>query len=205
MERSCNLRPPFNPAPSTHSVVLPFLQLLCLMLIFGCGPARDGFRFQGRYEAAISGFDLQIVSEGYIEEGRDTARAAFAVVRICPAGRSNARAIRMTLMSVPGRPIEMEAEELGPVFMEWNSKTAEGLLRGLLSAANFRNIQPDELRGSVAVIDRSLAGPNAAMRSDQPGSLRVLSAGIEDAFPLDKDAPPREWISPSEVPACVIH
>lgn len=175
------------------------------MSVFGCGPSEDGFRFQGRYEATISGFDVQIVSEGYIEEGRDTARTAFAVVLICPAGRSNARTIRMTLLRAPERPIEMEAEDLGPVFMEWNPKTAEGLLRGLLSAANFRNIQPDELRGSVAVIERSLAGQKGAAPGDQVGSLRVLSADLENYFPLDKDTPPREWISLSEVPACVVH
>ncbi len=184
--------------------LLSFTMMLVVLLalVAGCGPADGGFRFHGEYEAALSGYDVQILSKGFVEAGHDVARTAYAIVQVCPTGRANGRSIRMILQSVPGRSIEVEAEELGPVFMEWNSKTSEGLLRGLLSAANFRNIRPDELHGSVRVIEQSLAGPKGAVLKGQIESLRVLRADIENGYPVERETPPREWLSHSELPAC---
>jgi hypothetical protein len=178
--------------------------LLCAaaVLAAGCGPSDDGFRFHGEYGASRSGYRVQTLSEGFVEPGSDVAETAVAVVQICPVGHSGIRPVRMTLTSTPGRSIRMECSETGVLDVEWNGKTSEGLLRGLLSTLGYRNLDPEELLGSVKVIENSLAGPKGVVLEGQIASLRVIKTEIETDYPVGKTDPLKEWIAPSDLPSC---
>ena len=176
--------------------------VLFMLPATGCGPSDDGFRFHGNYEAARSGYSVQILSKGYVEAGQDIARTAFAVVQFCPTGNSNGRLLQMKATAIPDQGIKVEARELGPTYLDWNANTSEGLVRGLLLAAGHRNIDPEELPGTVQVIENSLAGPKGVILKGQITSLRVIRADIETGYPVEKGKSPREWIEPSEVTPC---
>ncbi|HLF15548.1 MAG TPA: hypothetical protein VI932_11735 [Bacteroidota bacterium] len=186
----------------TSRIILP-IHFIPLLLAAGCGPSDDGFRFHGDYEAARSGYRIQMLSEGYVEQGHDIARSAFAIVQFCPTRNSNAIFLRMTLTAAPDQSIRMACRDLGLQGVEWNWKTSEGLLRGLLSSAGYRTLDPAELLGSVKVIESSLSGPKGVVLRGQIESLRVLRADIEFGYDVAKDKPPGEWIEPSEVMGCV--
>ena len=184
---------------SRFSLLIHFIPLL---LTVGCGPSDGGFRFHGDYEAARSGYRIQMLYEGFVEQGHDIARSAFAIVQFCPTGNSNAIFLRMTITAAPDQWIRMECRDLGLLGVEWNSKTSEGLLRSLLSSAGYRTLDPAELLGGVKVIESSLSGPKGVVLRGQIESLRVLRADIEYGYDVAKDTPPGEWIEPSEVKGC---
>lgn len=165
-----------------------------------CGPPDDGFRFDGEYSAPRSGFSLSLVCARF-SPARAEAAAAFAVAQVCPAGSPDGRPFRMTFTAEPGGPVRLEAGALGPVAMEWNDRSAEGLLRGLLTSAGFRNIDAGELGECLAALGRSLARPQGDVE-ETAGSLRTIREEVTEGYGIDRDAPPAEWVPRSDFPEC---
>jgi hypothetical protein len=75
-------------------------------------------------------------------------------------------------------------------------------LKAALSQAGYRDIAEDELKGSVRVMESSLAGPKGVILQGQIKSLIVLRANIVYGYEVMKDRPPKEWIGSSELPSC---
>jgi hypothetical protein len=178
------------------------LLLFATLLFEGCGPPNDGFRFDGEYGAPQSGYLIHLLSEGYVPPGGGAGGQAFAIVQLCPAATSDGRPIRMIFTATRDGRVNVESGELGPVAMNWDGRTSEGMMRGLLTSAGFRHIDPGELGATLAVIGRSLGAAALSGRTPPGGSLRVAREDLTEAHAIDHDKLPAEWVAQSEVPGC---
>jgi hypothetical protein len=184
-----------------QTIVLRPLALLPLLLVGSCSFER-GFRFYGEYEAEQSRYRIQLISQGYLKPGDDLAESAFALAQFCPTGQSSGKAFRITLTAAPGQWNKIDSDDLAIPSSEWNWRTAQGWLKEALSQAGYRDIADEELKGSVRVMESSLAGPKGVILKGQIKSLIVRRANIVYGYKVMKDRPPKEWIGSSELLSC---
>jgi hypothetical protein len=186
----------------TDVILGPLFLAILVFNLQSCHVFDGGFRFSGHYQAARSGYRIQIVSAGYVKSGDDLAESAFAAVAFCPTGKSHGRIIRVTLTATPHQGIKLDAEEWGMVDVDINWKTSHESLTTLLHSAGYEHLVLDEVRGSVRVIMNSLSGPKGVILKGQIESLQVLHTDITYGYKLTKGDPPRTWIDLSDVPQC---
>jgi hypothetical protein len=185
----------------TMKPLLPYIILL-LAFIAGCGTADDGFLFDGEYAADRSRFILRILSKGYLPQEGGPAGEAYAIAQLCPSGTAEGRPVRMTFTALKDGHAMIECGLLGPVAMDWSVVNSEGLLRGVLTASGFRQIDPEELAGCIAAIGRAL-GAGRQSDGERPGGVpRTVREEFTEGHDIDHDKLPVEWVSPSEVEAC---
>jgi hypothetical protein len=185
------------------SPVLTFLTLwFIIILAAGCGSPDDGFRFDGEYSADRSGFAVRMLSEGYAPDGSVADGEAFAIVQFCPSGGAEGRPVRMTLTAARGGRTKVECGELGPDPMDWTAQNSEGLLRGALTSAGFRQIDPSELGGCLGAIDRAIGAKSREQAVPPDHALRVIGEDFTEGHEIDHDIPPAEWVAQSEVAGC---
>lgn len=182
-------------------MALRFLTILTLLLVASCSSDR-GFRFYGEYEAEQSRYRIQLISQGYVKPGDDLAESAFALVQFCPTGQKVGKPFRMTVTAAPGRRQRVESDDLAMPSKEWDWRASEGWLKEALSQAGYRDVNEEELKDSVRVVESSLAGPKGVILKGQSKSLAVRRADIVYGHQVMKDRPPREWIDSSELPFC---
>jgi hypothetical protein len=184
-----------------QTFVLRSLALFPLLLVGSCSLDR-GFRFYGEYEAEQSRYRIQLISQGYVKPGDDLAESAFAFVQFCPSEQSSGKVFRITLTAVPGQWNKVDSDDLAIPPGEWNWRTSQVWLKATLSQAGYRDIAEEELKGSVRVMENSLAGPKGVILKGQIKSLIVRRANIVYGYKVMKDRPPKEWIGSSELPSC---
>jgi hypothetical protein len=143
-----------------------------------------------------------LISKGYVQEGDDLARTAFAVIAFCPTAGSHGRPLRITLTATEGLWIKVDCESLGVVSADLNWISSNQLLTTLLSRAGFDNLTPDEVKGTAKVIVNSLSGPKGVILKGQIKSLEVLQADITYGYDVPKTDPPKTWIRSEEAPSC---
>jgi hypothetical protein len=172
------------------------------VLAMGCGGSDDGFRFDGEYSADRSGIVFRIVAQGYVPEGGGAVGEAFAIAQVCPSGITEGRPVRMTFTVTKEGRTNIECRELGPVAMEWTGRNSEGMMRGLLTSAGFRQIDPAELAGCIAAIGRAIGSEAPGAPTPPGGALRVLREDLTEGSEIDHGKLPAEWVAPSEVAGC---
>jgi hypothetical protein len=177
------------------------LAVLPVLVVGSCSLDR-GFRFYGEYEAEQSHYRIQLISQGYVKPGDDLANSAFVLVQFCPTGQSSGKAIRMTLTAAPGQWNKIESDGLAIPSGEWNWRTSNEWLKEALAQAGYRDVAEEEIKGSVRVIESSLAGPKGVILKGQIKSLLVRRADIVYGYKVIKDRPPGEWIGSSELAPC---
>jgi hypothetical protein len=187
-----------------QAIILRSLALLPLLLAGSCSFDR-GFRFYGEYEAEQSRYRIQLISHGYVKPGDDLAESAFAFVQFCPIEQSSGKAFRITLTAVPGQWNKVDSDDLAIPPSQWNWRTSHAWLKGALSQAGYRDIAEEELKGSVRVMESSLAGPKGVILKGQIKSLIVRHANIVYGYKVMRDRPLREWIGSSELPSCSMY
>jgi hypothetical protein len=164
-----------------------------------------GFRFYGEYEAEQSRYRIQLISQGYVKPGDDLAESAFAFVQFCPIEQSSGKAFRITLTAVPGQWNKVDSDDLAIPPSEWNWRTSHVWLKGALSQAGYRDIDEEELNGSVKVMESSLAGPKGVILKGQIKSLIVRRANIVYGYKVARESTASEWIGSSELPSCSMY
>ncbi len=183
--------------------LLIVLAVLPLLIFSGCFGFLDrGFRFHGEYEAPHSGFRIEVMARGYVKGGHDIAKTAFAVARFCPLHQSAGRSFELSLLAEEGQWIKASCRDFNLNHAEWNWKTADSVLQGLLSKAGFSNVSADEVKGSVQVLDGSLAGPKGARLKGQIDSLVVLRADTSYEMGVKRGRPSSDWIDQSALQLC---
>ncbi|HYY14229.1 MAG TPA: hypothetical protein VE758_07345, partial [Chthoniobacterales bacterium] len=75
-------------------------------------------------------------------------------------------------------------------------------LKEALAEAGYRDVAEEEIKGSVRVIESSLAGPKGVILKGQIKSLLVRRADIVYGYKVIKDRPPGAWIGSSELTPC---
>ena len=181
----------------------PFAALLSffLMAFAGCSPPDDGFRFDAEYSADRSGFLVRLVSAGVrAPDGHEGE--AFSVVQVCPSAAANGRPFRMTFTAAGNGRISVECGELGPVAMEWAPGSREGLLRGLLTSAGFRQIDPAELADCLEAVGEGFNPPAKRGGSFHGERFRTIREDLTEGHEIDHGRPPEEWVAQSEVAGC---
>src|SRR6266481_7771687 len=119
--------------------LLIVLAVLPLLIFSGCFGFLDrGFRFHGEYEAPHSGFRIEVMARGYVKGGHDIAKTAFAVARFCPLHQSAGRSFELSLLAEEGQWIKASCRDFNLNHAEWNWKTADSVLQGLLSKAGVQ-------------------------------------------------------------------
>jgi len=161
-----------------------------------------GFRFYGEYEAEQSRYRIQLISQGWVKPGDDLAESAFGLVQFCPIDQSSGKAFRIRLTAASGKWDTIESDDLAIPSTEWNWRTSQGRLKEAFSKAGYRDIAEEEIKGSVKVMESSLAGPKGVILKGQIKSLVVRRADIVYGYKIIKDRPQREWIGSSELPPC---
>jgi len=96
----------------------------------------------------------------------------------------------------------VDSDDLAISSTDWNWRTSQGWLKEALSQAGYKDVTEEELKGSVRVIESSLAGPKGVILKGQTKSLIVRRADIVYGYKVMKDRPQREWIGSSELPSC---
>jgi len=180
----------------THSFYL-FLLFFLLSCNFD-----SGFEFRAEYEATKSGYRIDLISRGYVEAGHDISKNAASLVQFCPLEPSSGTAFRISLIVEPKHWIKMECADFGSPPSDWNWRTAEKLLSEIIHRAGYTNLNSEELKGSVKVIENSTAGPKGVILEGQIESLRVLNTDISYGYALSRNKPKREWIGESDLPSC---
>ena len=177
------------------------IALFFLMAVAGCGTPGEGFRFDAEYVAEHSRFVLRMAAAGIRPRGGGVG-AAFGIAQICPAASAEGRPIRMTFTAAPDGSALLECGEIGAVPIEWNAGSREGLLRGVLTSAGFRQIDPAELQACLTAISRALGstGPEGGTVGRAP--LRATREEMTPDNDLDADQPPARWVEQSEVAGC---
>jgi hypothetical protein len=179
------------------------LAVLPLLIFSGCFGFLDrGFGFHGEYEAPHSGFRIEVMARGYVKGGYDIAETAFAVARFCPLHQSAGRPFELSLLAEEEQWIKVSCHDFDLNHTEWNWKTAESVLRGLLSKAGFSNVSAEEVKGAVQVLDGSLAGPKGARLKGQIDSLVVLRADTSYDIGVKRGRPSSDWIDQSALQLC---
>jgi hypothetical protein len=168
----------------------------------GCGTGDDGFRFEGEYSADRSGLVARIVSQGFRSQEGGPGGEAYAIVQVCPSETTEGRPVRMTFTATKNGFTMIECSLLGPVPMDWSTQGSEGLMRGLLASAGFRQIDPGELAGFIAAIGRGLGTVAQGRVQTSGGVPRVVREALLESHQIDHDKLPVEWVSPSEVADC---
>ena len=183
--------------------LLIVLAVLPLLLFSACFGFLDrGFRFHGEYEAPHSGFRIEVMARGYVKGGYDIAETAFAVARFCPVHQSAGRSFELSLLAEEGQWIKASCHDFDLNHAEWNWKTADSLLEGLLSKAGFSNVSEEEVKGAVQVLDGSLAGPKGARLKGQIDSLVVLRADTSYEMGVKRGRPSSDWMDESALQLC---
>lgn len=182
----------------------PIITCFVVFLAFtpGCGTADDGFRFDGEYSADRSGLTVRILSKGYGPQEGEPGGEAYAIVQVCPSGTVEGRPVRMTYTALKDGHRLIECNLLGPVAMDWNAGNSEGLLRGVLTSAGFRKIDPGELAGFLAIVGRALGAGVQSGGEKRRGVPRIVREEFTEGYGIDHDELPVEWVSPSEISGC---
>ncbi|MGH7887850.1 MAG: hypothetical protein ACREPG_08295 [Candidatus Binatia bacterium] len=170
---------------------------LMLVALVACSSDK-GFRFEGRYEAAQSGYRIVVLSRGYVAAGFDIADNAFARVQICPIVAGAARPLRFSLAARPQTPRLFESEDVLTANANWSEK----LLSAVLRTKGYAEPTAEELAGSFRVISNSLSGPKGVVLEGQIGSVKVLRANAEYVAADMKNRPAAEWVRVSELGNC---
>jgi hypothetical protein len=142
------------------------------------------------------------MARGYVKGGYDIAETAFAVVRFCPLHQGGARSFELSLLAEQGQWMKASCRDFNLNHAEWNWKTADSVLQGLLSKAGFSNVSAEELKGAVQVLDGSLAGPKGARLKGQIDSLVVLRADTSYEMGVKRGRPSNDWIDESALQLC---
>ena len=183
--------------------LLIVLAALPLLIFSGCFGFLDrGFRFHGEYEAPHSGFRIEVLARGYVKSGYDIAETAFALARFCPLHQRAGRSFELSLLAEKGQWIKASCRDFNLNRDEWNWKTADSVLQGLLSEAGFSNASAEEVKGAVQVLDGSLAGPKGARLKGQIDSLVVLRADTSYDIGVKRGRPSSDWIEESALQLC---
>jgi hypothetical protein len=183
--------------------LLIVLAVLPLLLFSACFGFLDrGFRFHGEYETRHSGFRIEVMARGYVKGGYDIAETAFAVARFCPLHQRPGSSFKLSLLAEEGQWIRVSCHDFDLNHAEWNWKTADSVLGGLLSKAGFSNVSAKEVKGAVQVLDGSLAGPKGARLKGQIDSLVVLRADTSYDIGVKRGRPSSDWIDQSALELC---
>ncbi len=166
-----------------------------------------GFRFHGDYEAKKSGYRIRLLSQGYNRPEYDTSESSFVRVKFCPVKPLQVQEFQISIVELPETPnldnrVYIRSNKPYLSKTEWSWKTSEDLLIDLLHRAGYKNLIPEEIKGSIKVIENSLSGTKGFVLKGQIDSLNVLETRIEYNYPVFKEQPPEEWIKPTELPSC---
>jgi hypothetical protein len=173
-------------------------RLLILLIALSSCSSDKGYRFEAVYEAPNSGFQIKIISRGYITAGSDTADDAFARVSICPVVSGEGRPFRFSLTARPRAPSLFGSDDVLTANAEWS----QNLLRSVLRVARYREPVAEELAGSYRVISNALSGPKGVVLEGQIESVKVVRAKAEYTRADLKGQPYGEWVGVSELGGC---
>ena len=178
------------------------VSILIIHSLISCQPFTRGFTFQGEYVAPQSGFLVRMIARGNIKKGSDVSDKAFSLVRVCPIDSKNGYPFDLSLSSEPDEWITMESKVLGFSKSEWHWKTSENLFKKALKSAGFNTIVDEEVKGSVRVINGSLAGPKGTILKGQIESIEVLMAKPGYGIRPKRGNPSMDWVSGMSLQPC---
>jgi hypothetical protein len=148
-----------------------------LIAIFVCGaPLVDiPFHIVATYRANLSGYQIDIDSEGTIPAGHD----------ITTTGTAHAIITSLSPNKKPDLTIDIDAEGSATSLVDgqagisfnWFQTPQEEMLR-LLEGAGYRNTSMDEIGETVRIINGAMAGSKAVIMEGQTKWLEVVDVQI---------------------------
>ena len=143
-----------------------------------------------------------IVSGGNIKGWHDISDMAFSVVRVCPLSSGKGKSFDLMVTSDPEAWVKVESKDLCQALTKWNWRTAQKQVKDMLTQAGFANGVNEEVKGSVRVIEGSLAGPKGTILERKIESLNVLHTASTYLSLMNRGRPDTNWVRQSSLKPC---
>lgn len=163
-----------------------------------------GFRFRATYQAPKSGYQIELLSQGFVKQGNDLSDNAFAIIQICPLAQNHGRPLRFCLLSEPDRWLQMLSSNLDLPQQDWNWRTSLKLFRQELLMAGYSELDTAEVSGSVKVIGSALSGSKGVILEGQIESVKVVNTIIYCDYKFDRNQPVIQWIKSEDLEPCIL-